>query len=139
MAFFTDNASINTILGEGSSLASDVKVNGNLRIEGDVDGNVTALGNVFVGEKARIRGNVTSESAEIYGIVRGDIDAPKFVKIFSTAAVIGDVFTNQVQIEENAIFQGHCVSLKNTQNFEEAKSNRLTARAVLENRVKTES
>lgn len=138
MAFLTDDISINTILGEGSSFKNEVKVRGNLRIQGDVDGNVDASGNVFIGEKARIRGDVNADSAEIFGIVIGDINAPKYVKISSSAVVIGDIYTKRVQIEANAVFQGHCISHKNNEKFEKAKSTFLTEKSILSSKVASE-
>ncbi len=138
MAFLSDNASINTILGEGSSFRSGVKINGNVRIEGDIDGNVEATGNVFVGERAKIRGNISSDSIEIYGIVIGDVNAPTFVKLFSTSAVVGDIFTKKVQIADKAIFHGHCISWSDEALFEKAKNAWQTERSVLQNSVKSD-
>lgn len=131
MAFLTDDISINTILGENSFFKNEIKIDGNVRIYGDVDGNVNATGKVFIGEKARVRGDVNASSAEVFGIVLGDINAPKGVKIMSSAAVIGDVVTMEVQIENNAIFKGHCISHKDESEFERAKNYRSNEKAVL--------
>ena len=73
----TDNISINSILGSGSSVKGDVKINGFARIDGDIDGNLETTGNIIIGEKARIRGNVTGRSVTVIGgIVLGNIVAP---------------------------------------------------------------
>ena len=63
----TDNISINSILGSGSSVKGDVKINGFARIDGDIDGNLETTGNIIIGEKARIRGNVTGRSVTVIG------------------------------------------------------------------------
>ena len=135
MAFLTDDIAINTILGEGSFFKNEVKIQGNVRIQGDVDGNIDATGNVFIGEKARIRGDVNASSAEIFGIVLGDIHAPHHVKIFSSAVVIGDVFTKAVQIEGKAVFQGHCISLRDEEKFEKSKNLFMTEKSILSNKI----
>ena len=135
MAFLTDDIAINTILGEGSFFKNEVKIQGNVRIQGDVDGNIDATGNVFIGEKARIRGDVNASSAEIFGIVLGDIHAPHPVKIFSSAVVIGDVFTKAVQIEGKAVFQGHCISLRDEEKFEKSKNLFMTEKSILSNKI----
>ena len=135
MAFLTDDIAINTILGEGSFFKNEVKIQGNVRIQGDVDGNIDATGNVFIGEKARIRGAVNASSAEIFGIVLGDIHAPHHVKIFSSAVVIGDVFTKAVQIEGKAVFQGHCISLRDEEKFEKSKNLFMTEKSILSNKI----
>lgn len=131
MGLFSDDISINTILGENSFLKSELKVKGNLRVYGDVDGDIESTGSVYIGEKARIRGEVSAQSAEIFGIVLGNVNAPKSVRLSSTAAVIGDICTRRVQIEEKAVFQGHCISLKDDEQFERARENRENERSVL--------
>ena len=122
MAFFTDDISINTIIGIDSKFSGNLSVNGFLRIDGDVDGNIETSGKVFIGEKARVRGNITAASAEVCGIVLGDITAPKKITLFSSSAVIGDVTTRNIEIESNGIFHGHCISLKSEERYSESVS-----------------
>ncbi|MBR0032618.1 MAG: polymer-forming cytoskeletal protein [Treponema sp.] len=122
MAFFTDDISINTIIGIDSKFIGNISVSGFLRIDGDVDGNIETTGKIFIGEKARVRGNITASSAEICGIVLGDITAPKKIKLFSSSAVIGDITTRNIEIEDNGIFHGHCISLKSEELYSESVS-----------------
>lgn len=115
---FTEDVSINTLIGLGSSFHGDMHVNGFVRIDGDVDGNIETSSNVLVGEKARIRGNITASSAIVGGIIEGNIQALGGIKLLSTSAVIGDITTKSLQIEENVIFQGHIISIKDDKKFE---------------------
>ena len=50
MALRIDDISINTIIGHGSAISGDIKVNGFVRIDGDIDGNLETDGNVIIGE-----------------------------------------------------------------------------------------
>ena len=120
MAFLTDDISINTIIGSGSAVSGDVKVNGFIRVDGDIDGNLESTGNIIVGNKARINGNVTALATVVGGIVIGDIYAPNGIKLLSSSAVIGDICTKNLEIEENVIFHGHCIALKNEEEFNQA-------------------
>lgn len=120
MAFLTDDISINTIIGAGSAVSGDVKANGFIRVDGDIDGNLDSSGNVIVGNKARINGNITALSSVVGGIVLGDIYAPDGIKLLSSSAVIGDIYTKNLEIEENVVFHGHCIALKNEEEFEQA-------------------
>lgn len=120
MAFLTDDISINTIIGAGSAVSGDVKANGFIRVDGDIDGNLDSSGNVIVGNKARINGNINALSTVVGGIVLGDIYAPNGIKLLSSSAVIGDIFTKNLEIEENVIFHGHCIALRNEEEFEQA-------------------
>ena len=81
MALRIDDISINTIIGKGSEIKGNVKVNGFVRIDGDIDGNLETDGNVIVGENARIRGNITAKSIILGGIILGNIFATDSVKV----------------------------------------------------------
>lgn len=120
MALFNEDISINSVLGKDSSFKGDVKINGFMRIDGDLDGNLEASGNVIVGEAARIRGNITARSITVGGIVRGNITAPEGVHLLSTSAVFGDVQTKRLQADENVLLHGHCISLKQEEAYNEA-------------------
>lgn len=112
MAFLTDDISINTIIGAGSSVSGDIKINGFVRVDGDVDGNIETTSNIIIGAKARIRGDIRAASAVISGIVIGDITAPLSIKLLSTSAVIGDITSKRLVIEDKVILHGHCITLK---------------------------
>ena len=101
MAIFNDESSINSIIGRGSTIRGDMKINGFMSIDGDLDGNLETTGNVIVGRNARINGNITAKSVTVGGIVKGNIVAPESVKLLSTCAVIGDVQTHSLQADEN--------------------------------------
>ncbi|MBR1537350.1 MAG: polymer-forming cytoskeletal protein [Treponema sp.] len=117
MAFLTDDISINTIIGLGSAVSGDIHANGFIRVDGDIDGNLESTGNIIIGDKARINGNITALSIVIGGIVLGDVYAPDGIKLLSSSAVIGNISTKNLEIEENVIFHGHCIALKNEEEF----------------------
>lgn len=120
MALSFDDITINTLIGAGSAVSGDVKINGFVRVDGDIDGNLETGGNVIIGEKARIRGNVNAASIVVGGIIIGDITAPKSVKLLSSSAVIGDVTTHRLEVEDNVILHGHCIALSSEEAYEKS-------------------
>lgn len=121
MALFSnEDYSINSILGIGSSVKGNIKVNGCMHINGDLDGDLEASGNVIVGSQARIRGNVFAKSITVGGIVLGNIVAPDSITLLSTAAVLGDVQTHHFQSEQNSILNGHCIALSDDNLYNDA-------------------
>ncbi|NLM00902.1 MAG: polymer-forming cytoskeletal protein [Treponema sp.] len=120
MAAFTDDISINTLIGTNSAIAGDVRVSGFVRIDGDIDGSLETSGKVIIGEKARIRGNVTARAAIVCGIIEGDVYAPEEVQLFSSAAVMGDVITKNIQVADGVLFDGYCIALKDETEFAKA-------------------
>jgi len=132
MAFRSDDISINTLIGNGSFVQGNVRVNGFIRIDGDIDGDLETDGAVIISEKARLRGNLNAKSAIIGGIVLGDVTAKEGVKLLSSSAVIGNIITKKVQMEENVIFHGHCISISNEERFETQVEKFLQEQAILE-------
>ena len=98
MAFRSDDISINTLVGSGSFVKGDMKVNGFIRIDGDIDGNLETDGAVIISEKARFRGNLTAKSVIVGGIIIGDITAKEGVKLLSSSAVVGNIISRRVQM-----------------------------------------
>lgn len=137
MALFNDDIAFKTIIGEGSSIRGDLKISGMVRIEGDIDGNIETNGNLFVSEKARVRGNIQARSVTVCGIVQGNIIAPEHVQLFASSAVLGDIQTHKLSAEEDVIIQGHCIALSDNTLYENAATKwndtrAITARAILE-------
>ncbi|MBR4180425.1 MAG: polymer-forming cytoskeletal protein [Treponema sp.] len=132
MALKVDDISINTILGKGSSITGDLRINGFVRLDGDIDGNLETDGNVIIGDNARIRGDVKAKSVIISGIVIGNIIAQEGIKILSEAAVLGDVISRKVQIDDKATFNGRCISIKDEELFEKQAAQYLQSKAIKE-------
>lgn len=130
MALRIDDISINTILGHGSAITGNIKINGFVRIDGDIDGNLETDGNIIIGENARIRGNIKAKSAIVGGIVLGNIETSQSIKILSTAAVVGDMISYKVQVEQDAIIHGHFISIKDEQKFLKISDEYLQALAI---------
>ena len=130
MALRIDDISINTIIGHGSAISGDIKVNGFVRIDGDIDGNLETDVNVIIGENARIRGDVKAKSIIIGGIIIGNIQANEGAKVLPESIVIGDIISHKVQIDETALFHGHCISIKDDLEFNKSSEEYLQSRAI---------
>lgn len=130
MAFTSDDISINTLIGPGSFVSGDIKINGFIRVDGDIKGKIESSSNIIIGERAKIQGNITASSIVVGGIVLGDITAPKGIKLLSTSVVIGDIITKSIQIEDDAIFNGHCISLSIEEEFKASSRQYLDQQAI---------
>ena len=130
MAFRGDDISINTFIGSGSAVSGNLKIAGFVTIHGDLDGDLEATGKVIVSEDARIRGNITAKSAIIGGVVEGNVTAPDFVQLFQTASVVGDISTRKLVLEDGVLFHGHCISLSDEEEYQEARSKLLDRVAI---------
>lgn len=130
MALRIDDITLNTIIGNGSAISGNIKVNGFVRIDGDIDGNLETDGNVIVGENARIHGSIQAKSVIIGGIILGNVHAVESVKMLSNSAVIGDIISHKVQIDDTATFHGHCISIKDEEAYTKLSQEYLQSQAI---------
>ena len=135
MAFRADDISINTLVGNGSFIKGNLTANGFIRIDGDLDGDLTTDGAIIVGEKPRIKGNLVVKSAIIGGVVLGDVSATESVKLLSSSVVLGNIISKKVQMEENVVFQGHCISIEKEEKYKLSVDKFLQAKAIREKAV----
>ena len=98
----------NNIIGEGTSLKGNLKTSGNVRLEGDVIGDISSSSKVVCGETSFVDGNVTAENAELAGKVSGKVTVKELLILKSTAKIHGDISTNNLIIESGANFNGAC-------------------------------
>lgn len=98
--------SINTIIGPNTSVKGDIETGGFTRIDGFIRGNVTARGRIVIGEKARMRSNISGTAITIGGIVNGNVIASESLVILSTALVLGDIITRRIQADDGCLIHG---------------------------------
>jgi cytoskeletal protein CcmA (bactofilin family) len=92
----------------GTSLTIKGSVTGeeDLQIDGKVEGPVTIRGRLTVGCSGQLSAGVTARELAVYGKVSGNVDARDRVEIKRDGAVIGDIQTARISIEDGAIFKG---------------------------------
>ena len=101
------NGLINTIT-VGTSIKGDIQANGDFRLDGTLEGNITLTGKLVIGEQGRIVGNVVCQNANIIGRVEGNISVKELLSLNSTANVKGDILINRLSIEPGSTFSGTC-------------------------------
>jgi cytoskeletal protein CcmA (bactofilin family) len=94
------------VLGRSVRIRGRVSGDGDLRVEGDVEGDVKIGGALEVGDGATVSGNVTANSVLIQGALTGDVDAQGPVHIRAGARVSGNMSGSEVALEEGAAFNG---------------------------------
>ena len=132
MALKVDDISINTIIGKGSSITGNLRINGFVRLDGDINGNLETDGNIIIGDGARIKGDVKAKAVIVGGIVVGNILAQENIKLLSNSAVLGDIISRKVQVEDKATFHGHCISIKDEEQFKKTSDAYLESKAIKE-------
>lgn len=94
-------------LGKGAEFIGKLMFNGNVRIDGDFQGEIFGQGSVDVGQGAQVKANIAVNSVYIGGEVQGSIEVKDKINIHSTGKFTGDVRTPVFIMEEGALFDGH--------------------------------
>ena len=97
------------IIGAHSIIKGDIQSEGSIRIEGKVYGDITALGNVIISEKAYISGSIISQNADIYGQCEGDVKVRGKINLHHNSSLIGDIIAKSFNTQEGSTFKGNCI------------------------------
>jgi cytoskeletal protein CcmA (bactofilin family) len=101
-------ASNANVIGGGTVIQGDVACEGDIRIDGLVNGLVSTKAKIVVGPEGEIKGDLVCQSAEILGKVTGIIKVSELLFLKGNAAVKGDVYTAHFEMEPTAKFNGRC-------------------------------
>lgn len=96
------------IIGFGSEIKGEVATNGDIRIDGQLQGSITVKGKIVVGETGKIIGNIICKQCDVIGTVEGNIMAQDLLSLKLSAIVQGDMVCNKLAIEPGARFTGKC-------------------------------
>ena len=94
------------VLGRGLRVRGRVRGDGDLRIEGTVDGDVTVSGALDLAHGATVTGGLSAASVTVSGSLEGDTRAGGAVTVVAGARMRGDVHAAEFTLEEGASFEG---------------------------------
>jgi len=114
--------SINTIIGPGVYVYGNVECPGFTRVDGNILGDLKAKGQVVIGEKARMKSNVSGTFVTIGGVVCGNVLASEGIVILATGLVRGDIITTRIQADEGCFIHGRVQVCKTTEAWDKAVS-----------------
>jgi cytoskeletal protein CcmA (bactofilin family) len=106
VAFQEPAAKMDVYISADSCVKGHLQTKSNIRIDGKINGNINAAGNVHVGSNALVEGNITGIDVQIAGIVRGNINVTGGLHVYSSAKLIGDVKAASVEVEQGAQYKG---------------------------------
>lgn len=118
---------IRTLVGEGTTINGEVRFNDGLRIDGDVNGDIVALGDgpnlLVISEKAHVTGKVCAAHVIVNGMVTGPVLSEELLELQPKARIIGDVRYERLEMHQGASIDGELRPL----NAEEKPALRLAA------------
>lgn len=95
-------------LTSGSKIIGTVITDSDIRIDGTIEGDVKCSGKMVIGEQGLVKGTVECQSAEIMGTLDGKINVKYTLALRATSRLKGEINTQTLMVEPNAIFNGSC-------------------------------
>jgi cytoskeletal protein CcmA (bactofilin family) len=102
-------------LDEGTEVIGDLRFSDVLHLHGHIKGRVISEGELIVGEKGIIEGDVEVGILTLGGMLIGNIIAKKKAHFLSTARIRGDVATPILRVDEGAVWEGSITTAPQTQ------------------------
>jgi len=99
---------VETLIGQETQVKGTVNAGGTLRVDGQVEGEITAKGDVVIGETGNVKAQIRARSATIAGSVYGNVEVTDKLELAPTGKLYGDIKTGVLIIGEGAVFKGAC-------------------------------
>ena len=96
------------IIGAGTVIEGDIKSEGDVRIDGMLNGSIIIKGKLVLGATGMVDGEASCQNADISGTITGKIKVAELLSLKATSKLMGDIITSKLSIEPGANFSGSC-------------------------------
>ena len=104
----TDFVTSSNLVALETIIIGDISTQGNIRVEGKVDGSLISQNKIVIGDSAHVTGNIQGLEAEVSGHIDGEIRCKGTLYLKKTAYINGDISAAKLIIENGAVFNGKC-------------------------------
>ena len=102
------------LIGVGTEITGNIVSSGDIRIDGELNGNMKVAGKAVIGETGKIKGEIACKNADVFGTVNGKIVVSELLSLKSTSKLTGDIVVGKLAIEPGTQFTGHCEMAQST-------------------------
>ncbi len=107
MTQIASSASVNTLV-QGTKVIGDIVAESDIRIDGQLEGNLKCSAKMIIGSTGRVKGDVQCANAIIEGEFEGKLRVQEVLNVKETAKVIGDIKTDKLIVHSGAVFNVNC-------------------------------
>jgi len=104
----TQNGGTNVvILGPRDTLHGQLEIHGDLKIGGNVEGELKASGDVVVEPTATVQASIEGANVQVRGQVTGSVTARRRLTLGGSGRLNGDVKVSRLTVEDGATLNGN--------------------------------
>jgi cytoskeletal protein CcmA (bactofilin family) len=115
---FVPTGAAETVVGTSVKLKGNLKSDGDITVDGSVNGEIKTKGTVTIGPNANIIANVHAKNVNIAGTVQGNVVATDRLSLSESGRVYGDISANILSISAGALFSGKSTMAENVREPE---------------------
>lgn len=93
-------------IAQGTKINGDILTEGDIRIDGQLEGSVQSQGKVVVGHTGNIKGEVKCQTANISGRVSGKLNAAEMVSFQESGVFSGEMVYGKLSVDPGATLEG---------------------------------
>lgn len=118
------------LIGASTRIDGKIHTEGDIRVDGQVEGDVFSNAKVVLGEKALVTGNIYCQNSDVSGKIEGNVFTKNLLHLKAKAVISGRILTKRLVIENGAAFNGDCEMRENidfdqnTGEFKQPKADR---------------
>jgi len=103
-----ENTNKINMIGVGTTIEGSITSSENIRFDGNLVGNLTTKGKVFIGQTGQVSGEIRCKNCEIEGVIDGKVVVQELLSLRSMSKLYGEIKTGKLAIEPGATFTGKC-------------------------------
>lgn len=96
-----------TVIGKGTYIKARVTGDGDLDVQGHVDGEISVTGDVTVASGGLVGASISGKRIIVHGAVKGDLVAEEAVHLEDGAKVVGDIRASRIVMAPGALIKGY--------------------------------
>ena len=117
---------IKSLIAQGTHIEGNMKFSEGLRVDGEVFGDIHALGEndgslLVISEAAVVQGGIMADHVIVNGTVRGPVHARELLELQPKARIEGDVSYVALEMHQGATISGQLRPLMATASSDEEK------------------
>lgn len=118
---------VESIISPGMIITGNISSQGSIRVDGNIEGTLDVKGDMILGEKGTVKGDVKAANLILAGKLEGKVAALERLEITSSGVMMGEVTCSVMTIEEGGILEGTTRMFKKQKKAESAPTEKTGA------------
>lgn len=95
-----------TLIAKGTTVRGEIDDEGDLHVDGSLEGTVSVRGNVSVGPEGKIVGTLTAKNLTVGGQVQGNVTVEGLLRVLAGGRVSDDVHYDALEVQNGGLIEG---------------------------------